>query len=113
MIKFNKFLEYDPFTGISEHFYQDGNKISIHKTGDAGARFEQNNIEKLNAKSGWKESFHKVATIEPILIEQWRMELELKGADDCNPLSKRNRPFLMAKLNNRDYSKLRTKEGHL
>ena len=106
-------LDVDPFTGITEHFHQDGNKITIHSTGDAGVRFEQNNIEKLNAKSGWKESFHKVATIEPILIEQWRMELELKGADDTNPLSKNNRVFLFAKLNDRDYSKLRTKEGRL
>lgn len=113
MIKFNKLLDVDPFTGITEHFYQDGNKIAIHKTGDAGASFEQNNIEKLNATSGWKESFHKVASIEPIMIEAWRMELELKGADDTNPLSSYNRPFLLAKLNNRDYSKLRTKEGRL
>lgn len=113
MIKVDKLLDVDRFTGITEHFHQDGNKITIHKTGDAGVRFEQNNIEKLNAKSGWKESFHKVATIEPILIDRWRMELELKGADDTNPLSKNNRVFLMAKLNNRDYSKLRTKEGRL
>lgn len=113
MIKVDKLLDVDPFTGITEHFYQEGNQITIHKTGDAGVRFEQNNIDKLNAKSGWKESFHKVATIEPIMIDRWRMELELKGADDTNPLSKNNRPFLMAKLNNRDYSKLRTKEGRL
>ena len=113
MIKFDAVLDVDPFTGITEHFYQEGNKISIHKTGDAGARFEQNNIDKLNAKSGWKESFHKVATIEPIMIETWRMELELKGADNTNPLHKHNRAFLMAKLNDRDYSKLRTKEGRL
>ena len=113
MITFDQILDVDPFTGITEHFYQEGNKITILSTGDAGARFEQNNIEKLNAKSGWKESFHKVATIEPIMIERWRMELKLKGADNTNPLATENRTFLMAKLNDRDYSKLRTKEGHL
>ena len=74
MIKVDRLLDVDHFTGITEHFHQDGNKITIHSTGDAGARFELNNIEKLNAKSGWKESFYKVATIEPIMIEAWRME---------------------------------------
>lgn len=113
MIKVDRLLDYDPFTGITEYFHQEGNKITIHSTGDAGARFEQNNIEKLNARAGWKESFHKVATVEPIMIEAWRMELVLKGADCTNPLSKHNRVFLLAKLNDRDYSKLRTKEGKL
>ena len=113
MIKVDKILDVDHFTGITEHFHQEGNKITIKKTGDAGVRFEQNNVEKLNAKSGWKESFHKVATIEPIMIETWRMELELKGADNTNPLASENRTFLLAKLNNRDFSKLRTKEGRL
>ncbi len=113
MIKFSKILDVDPFTGITEHFHQEGNNITIHKTGDGGANFEQNTIDRLNAKSGWKESFHKVASIEPIVIEHWRMELVLKGADNTNPLHKDNRVFLMSKLNDRDYSKLRTKEGHL
>ena len=113
MIKVDKLLDVDHFTGITEHFHQEGNIITIKKTGDAGVRFEQNNVEKLNAKSGWKESFHKVATIEPIMIETWRMELVLKGADNTDPLHKHNRPFLMSKLNDRDFSKLRTKEGTL
>lgn len=109
-----KFFDYDPYTGIREDIGKDDSgKVVIKRTADVQNRFDANTREKLNAKSGWKEDFHKVASIPWIVVQQWREELIKKGAPDPNPLAKINRPFLTAKLNNRDNSKLRTKDGNL
>lgn len=105
-------LDYDPGTGITEHFHQEGQKITIHKTADIGPALEQNKRDLNQTKSGWKGAFHKVASIEPIILEMWTEELKAKGQHP-NPLSTCNRAFLIAKLNNRDFSKLRTKAGKL
>jgi hypothetical protein len=106
-------LDDDKFTGIKEVYHKEGNKITIHKSADVSKELNQNQIEYNNASSGWKGHFHKVASIPTIMIEIWREELKRKGCPDVNPLSKNNRPFLMAKLNNGDYAKLRTKGGNI
>lgn len=106
-------FDVDPYTGITETFHKEGNKITIHKTADISRELAQNRVESNQAASGWKGQFHKVASIPPIMLEMWREELKAKGAPDVNPLSANNRPFLIAKLNNRDLRKLRTKEGNL
>ena len=46
------------------------------------------------------------------MIEMWTEELKAQGKEP-NPLATCNRDFLISKLNNRDFSKLRTKEGRL
>lgn len=106
------FLDYEPGTGITEHFYQEGNKITIHKTADIGKELAANRVNLNETKSGWKGTFHKVASIPPIILEMWVEELKAKGKHP-NPLNPCNRAFLIAKLNNRDFVKLRTKEGKL
>ena len=109
-----KFFDYDPYTGIREDIgHNDKGEVVIKRTADVGNRFELNTREKLSAQTGWKEGFHKVASIPWIVIQQWREELVKKGADNPNPLAKINKPFLIAKLNNRDNSKLRTKDGRI
>jgi len=107
------YSDYNEHTGITEHFHKEGNKITIHKTADISKELQANQMDKVEGRQGWKDAFHKVASIPLIVVEMWREELKKKGADDSNPLSARNRPFLIAKLNNRDLSKLRTKEGRI
>ncbi len=107
------FTDYDPYTGITEHFHQEGRKITIHKTADISQELEANRQDRNEGRKGWKGAFHKVASIPQIVVEIWREELKKQGADDVNPLSAKNRPFLWAKLNDRDFSNFRTKEGRL
>ena len=108
-----KILSVNNFTGITETFHEVDNKVIIHKTADISAELA-NNKRELNSKgSGFKESWHKVASIPTIIIERWREELKAKGNPDPNPLSVNNRTFLIAKLNDKSFSALRTKEGRL
>lgn len=97
----------DSVDGISTYFKSDGGKNYIRRVSDVQANLDKNAQEKSNSSSGWKGDWHKVASIPLIVIEQWQKEL---GED---PLAKRNRKWLIAKLNNSDFGKLRTKEGRL
>lgn len=109
-----RILDIDRFSGITETFKKDGNKIIINKHQDVEKIFDANNAEKnLEANTSWKGDFHKVASIPMILIEQWREELKAKGVSDPNPLAACNRNFLIAKINSGDYSKIRTKGGRV
>lgn len=105
--------DYDPYSGITEAFYKDPitGKISINKSKDLTNHFNQNATERNNAGTGWKESFHKVASIDTIVIEMWYNELRAAGYSNPNPLAAVNKSWLIAKLNSRDFRKLRTKEG--
>lgn len=108
-----KILDVNRFTGITETFEEVDGKVQIHKSADISQELA-NNRRELNAKqSGWKGNWHKVASIPTIMIEIWREEMKAKGYPNVNPLAVVNRPFLIAKLNNRDLNKLRTKEGRL
>ena len=109
-----KVVEYDAYTGVTETFYQDPmtRQIKVHQSKDLSPLLKQNEIERNSAPTGWGgEKFHKVASVDPIVIDMWREELKAKGFDNTNPLAKENKMWLIAKLNSRDFSKLRTKEG--
>jgi hypothetical protein len=109
-----KVVEYDAWSGITETFYKDpsSNVIKIHQTKDLAPLINSNTIERnLSGKGFAGETFHKVASIDPIVLDMWREELKAKGFDNPNPLAKVNKMWLIARLNSRDYQKLRTKEG--
>lgn len=108
-----KILSVNNFTGITETFHEVDNKVIIHKTADVSAELANNKREANSQKSGWQGSWHKVASIPTIIVERWREELKAKGSPDSNPLSVNNRPFLIAKLNDKSFAALRTKEGRL
>ena len=103
----------DSFDGITERFNQDKmtGDIQIITTQDVDPFFEYNKRQLDNATRGFKGDMHKMASIPPVVIEIWREEMKLAGYDDTNPLSKANRIFLVRKLNNPDWKKLRTKQG--
>ena len=107
------FVDYDHFTGITETFYKDpmSDVIKVNKSKDLTESFNHIARERNASSTGWKESFHKVATIDPIVIDMWREELKAKGYPNPDPLAKENKMWLIAKLNSRDFQKLRTKEG--
>ncbi len=102
-------------TGIIETFEKDAmtGKISIQKTQDVDPFFEANLQKRNNSARGWAGDWHHVASVPPIQVEIWREELKAKGATDPNPLAKCNEKWLIAKLNSRDFTKLRTKTGRI
>ncbi len=107
------FKDYDPHTGITETFYQDpmSGVIKVNQSQDTQALTDINHRERTDTGSGWKEDFHKVASIPLIVIDIWREELKAMGNRDSNPLAKSNEKWFIAKLNSNDFLKLRTKEG--
>ena len=104
---------FDSYDGITERFSQDkmSGDIQIITTQDVDPFFEYNKKQLDNATRGFKGDMHKMASIPPVVIEIWREEMKLAGYDDTNPLSAKNRKFLLSKLNSPDWNKLRTKQG--
>lgn len=111
----NRLFDADRFTGIREDFYQDPmtKKIHIKKSQDVVKMLDLNQAEIQSNNKSFKGDMHKVATIPLIFIDMWREELKKIGASNINPLSKENRIFFIAKINSREYSKLRVKEGRI
>ncbi len=108
-----KIVDYDPYSGVTETFYKDPmtGKISVNQSKDLGPLLKLNTIERnASGKTFGKEIFHKVATIDLIIIDMWRQELKAKGHDNYDPLAKENKAWLIAKLNSRDFKGLKTKD---
>jgi hypothetical protein len=102
-------LDYDPLTGLSTFVdFADG-KMSISQTQDVSASLDAN-VKLQNdpefRKHGMKESFLKVASIDPIVQLAWLNE----GIDVLNP---DHWPRVRAKLNDPDWSKVRTTVGRV
>lgn len=107
------FKDYDHHTGITETFVQDvmTGEIKVNKSQDAQGLINVNKAERNRSASGWKEDFHKVASIPLVVIELWREELKAMGGRDPNPLAESNKMWFIAKLNSSEFQALRTKEG--
>jgi hypothetical protein len=90
------------------HYFDEANdKTIIQTTQDVEPIFDLNKRALANSDPGWKGDWHYVAAIPKVILEQWWAEL----GDD--PFHERNKIWLFAKLNDRDFSKVRTKEGRL
>lgn len=107
-----KIVDYDAYSGITETFVKDNmtGEIKINKSQEVSGLFA-NNLQQRNSSRGWKQDWHKVASIPLVVVELWREELKAKGYSNPDPLAKENNVWLMAKLNSKDFIKLRTKEG--
>lgn len=110
-----KIIDYDASTGITETFIKDAGtgQIRVNRSQDTSIVTKITARERNAASSGWKEDFHKVATIPLIVVEQWQQELKAKGFDNPNPLAVENQAWLMRRLNDREHMKLRTKMGSI
>lgn len=103
-----RLLEYDPVTGLTEYFHKTEKGFAIETVQDVEGVIEHNKKALNNDNGHYRHgNFHPVAAIPHIVIEQWRKEL----GDD--PLAKRNRKWLIAKLNDSDNKFLRLKGGRL
>jgi hypothetical protein len=104
-------VDYDAYTGITETFSKDNGKITINQAKDVEPLMRQIKAERnANSSTFGKENYHKVATVDNVIIDMWREELKTKGHPDPNPLAAENRVWLIAKLNSRDFSGLKTKD---
>lgn len=104
----SRLLDYDPTTGITQHYSKSSDgQITIKSTQDVDPFLKDNAEVRSTQESGWKGDFHEVASIPTIVWEMWWKEL------GSNPGAKANRPWLIAKLNNNEFLKLRTKEGRM
>lgn len=111
----SRLLDIDRFTGIVETFKKDDltGKIHIKKSQDVEGLLDLNSADRTSSNNSWRGDMHKVASIPLIFIEQWREELKAMGSANINPLARENKLFFIAKLNSRDWAKLRTKEGRI
>ena len=94
---------------VTEIFHKEDGKIHIEMIQDVD-KYLKSNAEQFNITekgTTWKGDMHKVATVPEVVLAQWWKEL------GSNPLSKENRPWLMARLNSREFYKMRTRAGHL
>ena len=102
-----KVLSQDGDMGSTHHYSHADDQTVIKTVQDVGPYLRKNAQERAHSSEGYKGDFHKVASIPLVVIEQWTKEL----GDD--PLAKHNRKWFVAKLNNSDFLKLRTKEGRI
>lgn len=102
------FFDYDPHTGITEYYKKEVDGTNVIRAVQDVEPFLKANARAVSAQeNGWKGDLHEVASIPPIVWDMWWKEL----GDD--PGAKRNRPWLVAKLNSHTFNKLRTKEGRM
>lgn len=94
---------------ISTHHYDAmTDTTTISQTQDVDPYLKANKAERDSQTSLTKmgDGLQKIASIPLILIDQWRKEI---GSD---PLHLSNRRWLMIRLNDPAYSKLRTRTGN-
>ena len=99
----------DVENGVAQyHMYDEVNdKTIIQTVQDVEPLLDINKKALANTDKNWKGELHHVASIPLVVWEEWWREF------GGNPMSKENQPRLMAKLNNKDWCKLRTKEGRI
>lgn len=108
-----KLFDRDEYTGITEHLAIRDGKTHIKTTQNISDVIDLNNVNRNEKAEGWKGDMHHVARIPMVVVEQWRNELKAKGAHDTNPLSSNNKNYFISKLNDFNYSRLRTKTGKI
>lgn len=86
---------------------EENDKTIIQTVQDVEPLLDINKRALANSDSSWKGDMHHVASIPRVVWESWWAEF---GGD---PMLPENQPKLMAKLNNKDWCKLRTKTGRL
>lgn len=89
------------------HYDHATGKSYIGTTQNVQPYLEANEERLKAATKGWKGEIHHIASIPMSIIESWNQEL----GDNC--LKKEYRPWFMAKIKDRNYSKLRVKGGKI
>ena len=105
-------FDVDEYSGIIETFHKEDNKIFIKKHQDTNSMLDMNAVDR-NGNGSWKGELHKIASVPLVIVDQWREELKAKGYPHSDPFHKTNKTWLIARLNNSNYGKLRTKDGNI
>jgi hypothetical protein len=93
---------------IETHHYDHASGKSFLQTSqDVKPYLESNKAKIKAARKDWKGPIHHVASVPESIVIKWCAEL----GDNC--LKPEHRAWFMAKIKDRDYSKLRVKEGNL
>ncbi len=85
----------DSYNGITERFSTDKmtGDVQIVTTQYDDSFFEYNKAQLDNATRGFKGDIHKIASIQPVIIDIWREELKKAGYEDSNPTSEKTRKY--------------------
>lgn len=102
-----KLLDFDGETAEYFHYDEMNDRTTIEVVQDVSGCLKRNEDKRSLADTTWKGDLHEVAAIPRVVLEQWWREL------GSNPLAKENRKWFIARLNNSEWSKLRTKEGRI
>ena len=102
-----RILDHDPVTGITETYHKTDSGFMIQTSQNVAPILDRNRRISNAQDDNWKGDWHHIASIPLVIVQQWWSEL---GSD---PLAKENRKWLIAKLQDREWRKLRTKEGNL
>lgn len=100
-------LDHDPVTGVTEYFHTTEKGFAIETVQDVQGTLDANQYDRHFKGEGWKGDMHHVARIPEVVWASWWREF------GGNPLSKEHRNKTIARLNNRDWYRLRTKEGRI
>lgn len=96
---------------VKEIYHKDphDDKIHIQIVQDVAGyiKANQDQFNVTDKHTTWKGDFHKVASIPEVVLAKWQKEL------GDNPLKKENESWLIAKLNSREFYRLRTRAGAL
>lgn len=97
---------------VTEIFHKDAHdpsKFHVEIVQDVAKYLKANKHQFNQTEKGtsWKGDMHKVASIPESVLAMWWKEL------GSNPLSKENRGWLVAKLNSREFYRLRTRAGSI
>lgn len=102
-------IDFDPITGISTFVSFADGKMVVSYTQDVTQSLEANTVLRNDPSfraAGMKESFLKVASIDPVVQMEWMKE----GIDVMNP---DHWPAVKRKLNDPDWQKVRTTTGRV
>lgn len=86
---------------------EENNKTIIETVQDVEPLLNWTQKALSNSDQGWKGDWHHVAAIPLVVIEEWWREF---GGD---PFSEEHKAKTIAKINSRDWCKVRTKEGKI
>ena len=100
----------DQHGGVLTTFHREDGKSIIKKSQDVGEILRLNSIDRNHASQ--TKGLRKAASIPETVAEQWNEELRKMGRPP-NLLAPENRVWLLNRLNNSSYRKLRTNEDRL
>ena len=102
-----RLLDYEDGVATYHLYDEENDKTVIQTVQDVEPLLDINKRALENSDPRWKGDMHHVASIPLVVYEAWWREF---GGD---PMSEEHLPKTIAKLNNKDWCKLRTKEGRI